>query len=78
MKIALLHELVCIICKLGVFRFKCDFLQILFRQQVTELARKLGFTAIYSGNISTCSDRALVFYFCLSYFVICSKICILW
>ena len=32
MQITLMRELICIVCKLGVSRFKCDFLKIWFRQ----------------------------------------------
>ena len=68
MQIALMHELICMICKLGISRFKCDFLRILFRQHslsvtghilVTKHDRKLGFVAFNSKNISTGCNRAL-------------------
>ena len=68
MQIAFMHELICIICKLGVSRFKYDFLRILFQQRslavtghilVMKHDRKLGFVAFNSENISTGRNRAL-------------------
>ena len=68
--------------EIGVSKFKCDFLTILFWQHslavtedilVTEHARKLGFAAVYAENISTGSDRALFLF--LSLLFISSKIC---
>ena len=77
MQIAFMHELICIICKLGVSRFKCDFLRILFRQHllavtghilVTKHDRKLGFVAFNSENISTGRNRALFLFLSFLFF----------
>ena len=55
MQIALMHELISVIGKLGVFMFECDILKIFFRQHplavtedilVTEHGRKLGCATI--------------------------------
>ena len=82
MQIALMHELICIICKLGVSRFKCDFLKFLFGQLslagtedilVTEHARKLGFAAIYSENISTGS--VFSFFVSLIFYLLYTQFC---
>ena len=75
MQIAMMHELICMICKLGVSSSKCDFL-ILFQKHslavtedilVTEHARKLGFAAIYQKTFLKVVRESPFYYFNLSY-----------